>query len=329
MLCRTPVKIGLALTLFFLSAGADTLNVAQLRRALQPLSFSDTVTYSRPILDYFAYYGLTRPNCTHYFGTFPSGRYTLAAHVYKPDWSRGTVFLVHGFYDHAGILKNLIHACLEENFCVALCDLPGHGLSTGEPAAIDSFSEYGEAIGDFLAKCDKHVPRPYTAIGHSTGCAALLSGLFFSDERRFSRVILLAPLVRSEYWTLSKAGYFFAPFAKTLPRWMRNESHDATFVEWFNRDPLQVKHFPVRWAKALFAWEARMDTTSSKRFPVSIIQGTKDNTVDWRHNVPFLEKKIPGCEVRFLRDARHQLLNEANPWRTECLDAIRQILSRP
>lgn len=310
------------------SSNADSLNVAQLRNTLQPLSFSDTSTYSRPILDYFAYYGLNQPHCTHYFGTFPSGRYTLAAHIYKPDSSRGTVFLVHGYYDHAGILKNLIRACLEENFCVALCDLPGHGLSSGEPAAIDSFSEYSAAVGDFLAKCDGHVRRPYATIGHSTGCAALLSRLFFSDEHRFSRVILLAPLVRSEYWTLSKAGYFCAPFAKTLPRWMRNESHDATFVEWFNRDPLQVKVFPVRWATAFYSWEARIDTVTPRALPVSVIQGTGDNTVDWRYNLPFLQKKILGCATTCIPDARHQLANETEPYREKCLKEIRELLRK-
>ena len=154
----------------------------------------------------------------------------------------------------------------------------------------------------------------------------ILWRLFFSNENRFSRVVLLAPLVRSEYWALSRAGYAIVPFAKTLPRWMRNESHDAAFLEWFDRDPLQVKHFPVRWAKALYAWEARIDTVAPRKLPVSIIQGTADNTVDWRYNIPFLERKIPGCEVRMIPDARHQLLNETEPYRKECLEMIKKIL---
>jgi alpha-beta hydrolase superfamily lysophospholipase len=320
----------LCLDFLKLSVSADTLDLAPLKASLPPLSFSSPPpTYAKPVLDYFAYYGLGHAACTHYFGTFRSGGYLLAGHVYKQDSCLGTVFLIHGFYDHTGILKNLISLCLDEKFCVAVFDLPGHGLSTGEPAAIDSFEEYGNALGDFIAVCGANVPLPFVAIGHSTGCAALLTQLFFAGETRFAHIFLLAPLVRSEYWALSKAGYSIAPFATTMPRWMRNESHDAVFLAWFDRDPLQVKHFPVRWAKALFAWEARIDTVTPRRFPVSIIQGTADNTVDWRYNVPFLERKIPGCEVRFIPDARHQLLNEADPWRTECLGTIRQILSRP
>jgi|WetSurMetagenome_2_1015567.scaffolds.fasta_scaffold00226_24 alpha-beta hydrolase superfamily lysophospholipase len=305
---------------------ADSLNVASIRSALCPLSFSAPQSYPKPVLDYFAHYGLDFPGRAHFFGTFRSGPYTLAGHVFKPDSCRGTVFLLHGFYDHAGILKNLVRLCLDERFCVAVFDLPGHGLSSGEPAAIDSFAEYATALGDFMSLCGPHAPRPWAAVGHSTGCAVILWRLFFSNEDRFSRAVLLAPLVRSEYWTLSKAGYAVAPFAKTFPRWMRNESHDEAFIEWFNRDPLQAKHFPVRWAKALYAWEARIDTVAPKKLPVRVIQGTADNTVDWKYNIPFLEKKIPGCKVSMIRDARHHLLNEAKPYREECLMTVKRFL---
>ncbi len=310
------------------NASADPLDIPSLKQSLEPLSFSAPVSCPQPVLDYFTCYDLNHVSTAHYFGTFTSGRYVLAAHIYKPDSSRGTVFLLHGFYDHSGILKNLITLCLSEKYCVAAFDLPGHGLSNGEAAAIDSFTEYGVALGDFLALCEGHVSRPYAAIGHSTGCAVLLTRLFFMGENRFSRVILLAPLVRSEYWALSKAGYALVPDGNTMPRWMRDESHDVAFLRWFNHDPLQVRHFPVRWAKALFAWEARIDTVAPQNFPVSIIQGTGDNTVDWRHNIPFLQKKIPGCDVHLIRGGRHQLLNESEPWRTECLDTIRSILVR-
>jgi len=42
--------------------------------------------------------------------SFSPGSFTCAAHVFKQEDARGTVFLVHGYYDHTGILKNLITA---------------------------------------------------------------------------------------------------------------------------------------------------------------------------------------------------------------------------
>jgi lysophospholipase len=322
-----PVFIIVSAIFFLVThASGDTLDVALLKQSLAPLSFSQK-QYPQPVMDYFRYYGLDQPSVPHYFGTFRSGPYTLAGHVYKPDSSRGTVFLVHGFFDHTGILKNLITLCIREKYCVAAFDLPGHGLSSGEPAAIDSFGEYKCALEDFLSLCAPHVPGPYAAIGHSTGCAVIISYLFYGAGRPFSHCILLAPLVHSEYWALSKAGHTLAPFVSTTPRWMRNASHDGAFLEWFSRDPLQVKIFPVKWATALYRWEAAIDAVAPKRFPVYIIQGTDDDVVDWRYNIPFLKKKIPECDVRMIKAARHQLLNETDPWKTECLDTIRDILS--
>ena len=88
------------------NVSADTLDIPSLKQSLEPLSFSALVSCPQPVHDYFAYYGLNHVSTAHYFGIFVSGRYVLAAHNYKQDSSRETVFLLHGFYDHLGILKN-------------------------------------------------------------------------------------------------------------------------------------------------------------------------------------------------------------------------------
>ncbi|HUI93337.1 MAG TPA: alpha/beta hydrolase [Chitinivibrionales bacterium] len=304
----------------------DALDVALLRQSLGPISFSNH-GYPKPVQDYFQFYGLDYPAAAHFFGTFRSGPYTLAGHVYKPDSSRGTVFLAHGLFDHTGILKNLIALCIREKLCVAAFDLPGHGLSSGAPAAIDSFGEYKTALEDFVSLCAPHVPKPYAAVGHSTGCAVILTHLFYNRQTPFSRVVLLAPLVHSEFWDLSKAGHALMPFVSAWPRWMREASHDTAFLAWFDRDPLQSKTFPVKWATAMYRWEAGLDSVAPLHLPVTIVQGTGDDCVDWNYNIPFLQKKIPGCDIRMVKEARHQLLNEAQPWKTECLDIVREALS--
>ena len=304
-------------------------DAALVRRSLQPLSLSGPMHYPKAVLDYFHYYGLDHPSLPHYFGTFCSGPYICAVHVYKQDSVRGTVFLVHGYYDHTGILKNLISLLLDEKFCVAALDLPGHGLSNGEPASIDSFEEYSTVFRDFLAAIGPSLPKPFSVLGHSTGCAVILNFLFKGNTVPFRDIILIAPLIRSEYWYLSKAAYALtSPFFPIMPRWLRRESSDTAFLSWFARDPLQVQRFPVRWGTALYTWENRIDTVTPRHFPVTIIQGTEDNTVDWRHNVPFLEQKIPGCSVFYIKTGRHQLMNESEPLRKQTMDCIRNILER-
>jgi alpha-beta hydrolase superfamily lysophospholipase len=308
------------------ATGFDT---ALVKRSLQALSFSRSTHYPPAVTDYFKFYGLDHPSLPHYFGTFRSGPYTCAAHVFKQDNARGTVFLIHGYYDHTGILKNLISLFLDEKFCVAALDLPGHGLSSGEPASIDSFEEYSAAFRDFLAVASPYLPKPFSACGHSTGCAVILDYVFNGNAYPFQNIILMAPLIRSEYWYLSKAAYAITnPFFSMLPRWLRRESSDTAFLSRFARDPLQIQRFPMRWGAAFYAWENWIDTVTPRHFPVTIIQGTDDNTVDWRYNVPFLEEKIPGCSVVLINRGRHQLMNESDPFLKQTLESIRKILDQ-
>jgi alpha-beta hydrolase superfamily lysophospholipase len=305
----------------------SVFDTAQVRRSLRPISFSARERYTQPVAEYFRYYGLDFSGIGHLFGTFNSGQYTCAAHIYNQDGARGTVFLIHGYYDHAGILKNLIAVLLKQKFSVAAFDLPGHGLSTGEPASINSFNEYRTAFTDFLAFAAPNLPQPISVIGHSTGCAVILDGLFSGKAGPFRDVILLAPLVRSVLWHLSIAAFTVAGrLLPTLPRLLRRESADTAFLSWFARDPLQIRHFPVRWLPAFLAWERTIRSVPPQPFPVTIIQGTRDKTVDWRYNVPFLQKKIPGCSVVFIKGARHQLFNEAEPLRNQTLESVRRIL---
>jgi alpha-beta hydrolase superfamily lysophospholipase len=249
--------------------------------------------------------------------------------VYRPDSALGTVYLVHGYYDHTGILKNLIDFFLTEKYCVAAFDLPGHGLSSGAPASIDSFAEYGAALKDFIAITESKLPKPFSILGHSTGCAAILEYYLEGTGEPFRDIILLAPLVRSAYWYPSKAGYAIAkPTVATTHRWFRKASADTAFLSWFERDPLQTRYFPVHWSTALYAWEKQITAAPPRPLKATIIQGTLDNTVDWKYNIPFLKKRFPGCTVVFIKNGRHQLMNEAEPMRGETLECIRSVIRR-
>ena len=102
-----------------------------LRSEIPPLDLSTKPVVSPDALAYFRSYDIDFPGRAHFFGRFPSGDFAVAAHVFLPPSPRGTVFLLHGYFDHTGILKNLIRHCLEREWTVACFDLPGHGLSSG------------------------------------------------------------------------------------------------------------------------------------------------------------------------------------------------------
>ena len=300
----------------------EKYNVELVKREITPLDLSDSCSYSAQILSYFSYYNLYF-NVNHCFGTFKSQGFTLAAHVFNPGRSQGTVFLLHGYYDHTGVLTNIIKLCIDKKLTVAVFDFPGHGLSTGTTAVIDSFSQYIKACEDFFAFCKQYVEEPYYLIGHSMGGAIAFEYLYRTESQPFKRVVLLAPLVRISYHHLSRIGYFIMnPFSDTAPRWFRRASSDKQFLKFFRNDPLQCEHFPIKWAEAYYAWNKGIKNYESISVPVTVIQGTRDDVVDWRHNIPFLKKKIPDLKVIYIRKARHQLMNEAEPFLNEFLETL-------
>jgi len=53
-----------------------------------------------------------------------------------------------------------------------------------------------------------------------------------------------------------------------------------------------------------------------------VIQGTGDKVVDWKYNIEFLEKKLSKMEVKWIQNAKHQLLNEKESVKSEVLNSI-------
>ena len=312
-------------------------HIRQIEKNLTPLDFDADVKPSPSFAAYCRYYGMDMAGIRHVFGTFPSGDYQLAAHVFftKPhnagtDYSgpgRGTAFLLHGYYDHTGTLKNLIRHCLDAGLNVAVFDLPGHGLSSGERVSIDDFAAYSTALKDFIRTCAPHMPGPFHLIGHSTGGAAILDYLYRENADgtlpAFKNIILLAPLIRSAHWHLSKTGFHLTRvFTDTVPRKLRNSSTDPAFIAALKNDPLQARHVSYKWVGALYDWNKKMAARGSMPNPLLVIQGTKDRVVDWRYNIRFLKKRAPHLTVKYIRGAKHQLANETSDFKKAVFNSM-------
>lgn len=307
------------------------LDVEQIRKDMVPLNLSKVYVAPASIASYFDFYGININGARHSFGYFTSLSRRISAHVYVPQTSKkGALFLLHGYLDHSGTLKPLIRAALSRGFCVAVFDLPGHGLSSGELGAIDDFNEYVKTLDDFVALCSPWLPRPYYLVGHSTGCAIGFEYLQQKKEEAiFEKIVFLAPLVRNANWRLSKFGIAVSRlFRKTIPRKYRDNSSDAQFLAFVRNDPLQGKRLSIKFLDALHAWEKR-----ARRYPpvsgsVLLIQGTGDEIVDWQYNLAFLRTKIKGVIVELIDDAKHQLVNESQAIRNQVFDMIFDYLGR-
>ncbi len=297
--------------------------IEQVKREMNPLDFFRKPVFSSAMTAYFQYYGIHFENVNHFFGSFNSCGKVIASHIFIPDNPRGTVFLVHGYYDHTGMMKNLIRFCLNKQFAVAVYDLPGHGLSGGKRVTINDFSEYVTVLDDFIRICQNHLPEPFHSISHSTGSAVVFDYLNNTSNQVFTKIIFLAPLVRSSYWKLSKIGYFLVRlFCENVPRKFNNNSSDTVFLEFVRKDPLQSKYVSLKFVGALFMWNKLIKDYSIMTKPVLVIQGNLDKVIEWKYNIRFLKKKIKPVNIKLINNARHHLVNENRLIRSDVFNSI-------
>ena len=305
----------------------------RLHQQIRQFTVTDAAAPGDAEQSYFRFYGLDFENqingLKHYFGHFSSGKYDIVAHYFSIDngeekKARGTCFIFHGYFDHAGLYKHLIAYCLQRDLNVVIYDLPGHGLSTGERVSIPSFGEYLNVMKDCMKLFADIAPQPWHAIAQSTGAAILMDYQLQELPPGFDKIVLLGPLVRAAEWRLVKLGYWVgSKFLDKVPRKFGGNSSDLQFLDFVEKqDPLQARHIAVRWVDALLRWESRFDHLPESDKPILIIQGQRDTTVDWRYNIPAIRKKFPKARYLPLQEAHHHLANEAPEIRAKMFAAM-------
>lgn len=264
----------------------------------------------------------------HGFGMVEAAGYHIATHYWLPKSPKGTLVVVHGYYDHVGIFNHAIRFALERNLAVIAFDLPGHGLSSGVPAEIDSFNQYGDVLAEVLRQSQALMPQPLHALGQSTGCAVLMNYLWRYEYAHavpvFEKMVLCAPLIVARGWGLGKYVYAVVHhFMDRLKRGATTSSHNQQFNDFINNtDPLQAKYLSIKWVGAMKAWNEAFRCFSVLPKEVLIVQGTGDMTVDWRYNVPLIQQKLPNSKLVVIEGAGHQLINESDEYRNQVMVAM-------
>lgn len=267
-----------------------------------------------------------KPHIEHQAGTIQSGIHTLAVHHWRQPNACANLFIVHGYFDHTGLFGKLVQWGLDAGCNVVIFDLPGHGLSSGEPAVIDDFADYSRAIDDVLQAVNLN-ELPLWTMAQSTGGAALIDYAENYDWP-FAATVLLAPLVRPVGWRgVSFAQRLLGPFKEKVTRTFAINSSDQYFLDFIQRDPLQARYVSLRWLGALRRWLRSMKHQNLGVGPVLIIQGDTDGTVAWRYNIPVLAKLFPGSHVEYVAGAGHQLANETTELRRQYLKRVTGYLS--
>ena len=334
-----------------------TLNRAQLDQLandLPLLAFDETQdlawTQSAAVQAYLAAYGLdfTRSftGLRHGFGRLDVCNFKIATHYWLPAQPVATLVIVHGYYDHVGLFKHAINFALQNNFAVLTFDLPGHGLSSGDQAAIDSFDQYGDVLHEVLTRAANLLPQPLHALGQSTGAAVILNYLWRYEEKnraslglnkaglnktglhkvRLNKIVLLSPLIIPRGWRSGRFLYYIVRlFCSRFQRGSSRSSHDLEFTRFVeSEDPLQSRYLSLKWVGAMAQWHGFFLRADPMQRPMLVVQGTGDMTVAWRYNLKQIRKKLPTAEIHMIEDAGHQLINESPEYRDKLLDIVRR-----
>ncbi len=305
-----------------------TIKLEALAGNLRRLDLSGAAEVSDAEREYFRYYGIDFedrfPELKHHFGSIESAPYSIAAHYYDLKDAEGTCFIVHGYYDHSGLYGRLIEYCLKRKLSVVIYDLPGHGLSSGERANISSFSNYQTVLSHVVDLFSSVAPLPWSAIGQSTGGAILMDFLLSARAPVFAKTVLLAPLVQPASWSRTILLHrIVSIFVNRLTRRFAKNSHDSHFLDFVkNSDPLQARYLPLTWVTALKQWINYFEHLRFVDYAPLIIQGKEDETVNWKYNVPLIQKKFPNSKLYYLKDGRHHLSNEDETILTKIYSAM-------
>lgn len=245
-----------------------------------------------------------------------AGGFTLAAHIYRHPNPKGTLLLLHGYYDHVGIYGSAIQFALQHQLNVFAYDLPGHGLSSGERASISCFQQYDEVFCEALKLAQSQFSEPLHVMGQSTGCAVISNYLLTrginQDESPFEQVVFLAPLIRPHSWRQARIAHsLLKPFLSGIKRTFAVNSKDPEFLRFLaEKDPLQPLRLSVAWVGALKEWVPMIESATPVDIRLTVIQGTKDGTVDWQHNMKVIHKQYPRANIHKIEGGHHQLVNE-------------------
>jgi len=315
----------------------------ELQHALKPLNFHKLPEISPAQQRYLHYYGIDfasqQDGIKHNLGCFSAAGYDLTAQIFYQEGAKGTALLMHGYYDHVGIYGSLIEFCLQQGWNVFAFDLPGHGLSTGDRAAISDFSEYDQVFSAAIEQVhtfQKHTESeslPLHVFGQSTGGAIIINHLLTRKIQQqnspFSSINLIAPLVRPCSWSSAKILHtLLSPFMKQIKRNFAMNSNDIEFLRFIaEQDPLQPLALSVRWVGALKKWVQMIEECEPSDLEINIVQGDQDSTVEWRHNMPLLLEKFPQRKLLMVEGCRHHVVNEELSKRKQVYQWLQQVIA--
>jgi len=209
-----------------------------------------------------------------------------------PDFSRGTVLIVHGLAEHMGRYDHVAKALSGAGFSVSGVELRGHGDSDGKQGHVDTWSQYTDDLKAAVAALGEDV----VLVGHSMGGLVALAAIL--DGLKVRAIALSNPLlgvaVQAPAIKVAAAGWL-SKLLPTLP--MSNEldvneiSRDPDVVARYEADDKVFSKITPRWYTEMMASIERVQGSAATfDLPLLLQQGDGDRITNVGDATAFFER---------------------------------------
>ncbi|MDX5474445.1 MAG: alpha/beta hydrolase [Bacillaceae bacterium] len=276
--------------------------------------------------EYLNYYRLDKHITNYSFEFMEHLNERYFVQKFSVEDSKGTCILIHGYLEHSACFAPLITFLLENKMNVVTYDLHGHGLSSGRRGDIEDFRQYVAFLNQLL-ETNKKENNLYL-FGYSTGAAIVMEYLLSVNIVPIKKVILINPFIKPSLWRVTEPLVTIShKYISKIKRNFTKNTSDVNYLRFVRNDPLQLTHIPLNWLHAAKVWHEKLSFNRQKSSQdILVIQGMKDQTVDWRYNLPFIVNIFPKSDIILMDNGKHQLINEEENMKENVFYLIKQVL---
>lgn len=290
---------------------------------------------------------------------FAADRHPLRRIDWVPPHAKGSILFLTGRGDFYEKYIEAMARWHDRNWAVSAFDWRGQGGSgrlgsdpyTGH---VEDFGIWVEDLRQFWHEWVSTQPGPHFVIGHSMGGHLALRATA-QGAIKPKALVLSAPMLglrdgNMPDWLMHAAARVMCRLGDPRrPAWKWSDkpgqppdsrgdllTHDADRYAdelWWReqRPELVIGPGSWRWIERAYAsmqWLARDAVLASIQIPVLLLATDQDALVSFKA-IARAAQRLPHCElINFADRARHEILREADPVRTEALDRIDAFLAR-
>lgn len=264
----------------------------------------------------------------------PDGQ-PLCLHDWPLPLARGGVLIVHGLGEHAGRYDRLARWFNARGYAVRSYDQRGHGRTPGPRGALQHADDLLADLSVVHADYARTLGAAPILLGHSMGGLVALRAVL--DERITPQTLVLSsPALRSH----ASPGLrrLAATLAQLLPNLrLRNGldlerlSHDPQVATAYHSDPLCHDRVSPRLADFIFrAGASCIDDAARLEVPTLLLVAGDDTLVDATGSRDFsaVASRTKKLTTRYFAGLYHELLNEAEPGRSQVLMQLEDWLEK-